>query len=183
MLETWRATFQHLRKTYIDHPMYEMIHNPNPIWRYLGTCFDEYVHRNITLILVTDTIFVFAFWWNFFYTRDRDMARQCYIIQRIMDKPSSPGRDEVILDIRVELNNAYVNRKAIQQWNGELLMDIPGAEEHWEKKNPGWWRNKYHFPDGRPDKFDTRVLTWGRSWKCPARTHRKDESTVEKVQP
>ncbi|KAK0119447.1 hypothetical protein ONS95_010896 [Cadophora gregata] len=158
MSRAWITTLTNFKQDYIDTPILEMIDNPSPTWQAIGAAHDKYIRPNITVLFILAMILNFAIAWNFLYTKDRELALQCHTIQRIMDEPSGPERDELIMDICVELNDLYMKRVGLQRWRGELLMEIPGVEKHWEKKHPGWRRRKYDFPGERFDKFDLTIL-------------------------
>lgn len=160
-LRNLHAAFEDLMRVYYVDPLFNMIDidHPGPIWRAIGTPVMDFLNRHvIAMSTIMVTIQCVGLWR--IYANEREMARQCHIIQRIMDKPSGAEREEVILDICVEITEWYDAKRGLERWRADYLMEIPGAKKHWERKHPGRVRKKFCWAkDEKPmDKFDLRIF-------------------------
>ncbi|KAL2070228.1 hypothetical protein VTL71DRAFT_13254 [Oculimacula yallundae] len=78
-----------------------------------------------------------------FITR-RSKSELCQVLLRMMDAPPGPARDEVILDTCVDIEEWFYthnpNLNSTKGMTQKMMRRVPGAERHWERKNPGWTR-------------------------------------------
>ncbi|KUJ24022.1 uncharacterized protein LY89DRAFT_9165 [Mollisia scopiformis] len=181
MLESWRTALRDMMRDHVQVPMTavkesimchrwpaafrnEVYHQIQAPISYLLT-WDTWMkwviaalyfhHEHLWSCFIISLMIIFFGCWRI-CVLSREQARQCLIIHRIMDKPSSPERDEVILDICLEIKEGYEREGMLGLWRAEKLVEIPSVEKHWEQENPGYVRVKRRVRE-ECDKFDINI--------------------------
>ncbi|KAL2070229.1 hypothetical protein VTL71DRAFT_13255 [Oculimacula yallundae] len=91
--------------------------------------------RLVHSIIPVVVLFLFVMMSNYLITREK--AKQCQMLHRIIGQPPGPAREEVILDLCVEMYDWYQDWRHDMGKGDELMESIPGAEKQWEMRHKG----------------------------------------------